>query len=409
MADTALKYLCDTYGNEVLYDADGKPSIFVRHPKMKSSEFDPILPNHTHPAFIVGNTEDDTVLIGKYMSSELTANGTQYSLPNMPPRVTITHDAALEKMRAFGGRVSGLTIADHGLLVLLAHKLGISASHGNNNYSADYRAGTHYTLNAAVTAGTKRIFRGWEYECLVDHTTSANLLPVNSPGYWEKGKQVGGVPVPTQFKSGNDYSGYNTLTGSGPIDWYFHDDPAMEADIQGNAAEQVYGFRLVNCEIQILPNNNAADPSANVSASSSDWRAILPHDSDDGYDLVAPGTAGTVHYAWLNSKLTLVARALDDAEFDNISRSTAYKNIAVDSTTLPYVPSILYELGLCPLPSTTVDGMIYVMFTKDERVARRGGYYAGAPGAGVAGLRCYHARAIADVDYGSRPRSRPNP
>ena len=404
MADS-LKKLCDTYGNVVLYDADGRPSIFVRHPKQLSSEFDASLPEHVHPAFIVNNVTDPAVLIGKYMSSELASGGTQYSLPNMPPRVNMAYDTFLQKMRAFGGDVSGLTIADHGLLVLMAHKLGLSASHGNNNYGADYRAGTLWAKDKAVTVGTKRIFRGWEYECLIPHTTSDDLIPTDAPAYWKKGHQLGGTMVMSHI-TGSNKTGDNTLTGSGPIDWFFQSDPALEADIVGNANEQVYGVRLVNCEIQILPDNNAADPAADLSASSSAWRAIKPHATDDGYDLVVPGTAGTVHYAWLSGKITLVGRALEESEFDNAQRSTAFKNVAVDSTTLPYVPHILYELGLCPLPGTTVDGTLYVMMTKDERVARRGGHYYSTSYAGVAYLNFYYARSYSYASNGGRPRSR---
>ena len=260
MPNSALEYYCDALGNVVLRDADGNPSIFVRHPKQLSSEFDPILPAHTHPAFIVNNTEDPAALIGKYMSSELASNGTQYSLPNMPPRVSMNYDTFLTKMKAFGGNVTGLTIADHGLLVLMAHKAKF-VSHGNNNYGADYRAGTRFELAKAVSVGQKMIFRGWEYTCLIAHTTADTLLPTDAPAYWQKGKQVGGTPVLSQAATANWFHGYNTLTGSGPIDWNMLDDPCLEADIQGNANEQVYGFRLVNCEIQIIPDNNAADPA----------------------------------------------------------------------------------------------------------------------------------------------------
>lgn len=403
MANSALEYFADSMGNVVLKDADGNPSIFVRHPQQKSIEFDASLPDHVHPAFIVNNVTDPALLIGKYMASELTSNGTQYSLPNMPPRVSMAYDTFRQKMNAFGGDVTGLTIADHGLLVLIAHKKGITATHGNNNYGADYRAGTRYTLGEAVTANAKRIHRGWEWTCKKNHTTSSDLLPENAPDYWEKGKQVGGTPVKTQFSSDNAYSGYNTLTGSGPIDWNFLDDPCLEADIQGNATEQVYGFRLVNCEIQIIPDNNAADPECNVGASSSVWKAIKPHANDDGYDLVAPGTEGTVHYTWQNSKITLDTVA---PNFDSAQRNTAFKDVAVNGANMPYVPTILYELGLCPLPGTTVDGTLYVQFTAEERVARRGGTYRSAAGAGVACLHCLDPRSYSYVSYGARPRSR---
>lgn len=402
MADSALKYLCDTYSNVVLYDADGRPSIFVRHPKQNSKEFDASLPDHVHPAFIVNNVTDPAILIGKYMASELTSNGTQYSLPNMPPRVSMNYDTFLTKMKAFGGNVTGMTIADHGLLVLMAHKAGFT-SHGNNNYGADYRVGTKFELSKEVNAGDKRIFQGWEYTCLVAHTTSADLLPTDAPGYWQKGKQVGGTPVVAQAASDNHFHGYNTLTGSGPIDWNMLDDPALEADIQGNAFEQVYGFRLVNCEIQIIPDNNAASPAADLSATSSAWKAIKPHANDNGYDLVAPGTAGTVHYNWLNNKITLDTVA---PNFDNEYRGTNFKDIAVNTANLPYVPTILYELGLAPLPGTKVDGYFYVQMTAEGRVARRGGGCSNTSDAGVGYLVCNYPRSVAYVSFGARPRSR---
>lgn len=402
MANSALENYADTMGNVILRDDSGNPSIFVKHGRQNSSEFDPILPNHTHPAFIVNGTEDPALLIGKYMSSELESSGTQYSLPNMPPLVNMAYDTFETKMRAFGGDVTGLTIADHGLLLLMAHKAKWT-SHGNNIYGADYRAGTNYTLGQAVTVGTKRIFRGWEYTCLIAHTTAETLLPPNAPAYWEKGKQVGGTPVISQAATGNNFNGYNTLTGSGPIDWNMLDDYCLEADVQGNANEQVYGFRLVNCEIQIIPDNNAADPACDLSASSSAWRAIKPHQNDDGYDLVAPGTAGTVHYNWLNGKITLDTV---EPEFDNAQRNTIFKDVAVNTENMPYTPTILYELGLAPIPGTTVDGRLYIMFTKDERVARRGGSYSRTSNAGMGSLGCNYARSYSVTGYGARPRSR---
>ncbi len=402
MPGSALEYYADMLGNIVLHDAKGNRSVFVRHPKQKSSEFDASLPEHTHPAFIVNNTEDPAILIGKYMSSELETDGTQYSIPNMPPKVDMEYDAFLTKMKAFGGSVTGMTIADHGLLVLIAHKAGF-ASHGNNNYGADYRAGTGFSRNKSLAVGDKRIFQGWEYECLIAHTTSASLIPCDAPAYWKKLRRVGGTPVMSQVAIGNNYNGYNTLTGSGPMDWNMLNDASLEADIQGNAMEQVYGIRLVNCEIQILPNNNAADPDADLTADSSAWRAIKPHAGDDGYDLVAPGTEGTVHYTYANSKITLDTVA---PEFGNQYRETDFTDIAVNSTNMPYVPCILYELGLAPLPGTTVDGRVYIRITADECVARRGNRYSSESKAGVGALIFSNGRTNTGVFSGARPRAR---
>ena len=406
MTNSPLEQLARQYGNVVQYDTLGNPSIFVKFPKMKSSDLDATLPDHTHPAFVINNVEEDAILIGKYKSAELVSNGTQYALPNLPPKVSMNHDTFLAKMRAFGNGASGLTIADHGFLLLLAHKNGWEP-HGNNYWGCDYRDATPWELAKAYTVGTVRSFRGWTYECLIAHTSAAELLPVDSPLYWKKLKHVGGTPAnPSQYNADSKYGGYNTLNGSGPLDWYLNSDPGNLCDIQGNCFEQVYGFRLVNCEIQILgDNNNAADADADCSTSGA-WKAILPNAADNGYTLVEPGTAGTVHYTWQNSKITL-----DTVEptFDEEYRGTHFKDMAVNTTNLPYVPYILYELGLAPIPGTTVQGYFYVQMTASERVARRGGDCNGTSSAGVACLDCGGPRSSAYAAYGGRPRSRLNP
>lgn len=402
MTNSPLELLARQYGNVVQYDADGNPSIFCKFPKMKSSDLDASLPDHTHPAFVINSKEEDNILIGKYISSELEGNGTQYSLPNMPPHVSMNHDTFLQKMRAFGNGASGITIADHGFMLLLAHK-NKWEPHGNNYWGCDYRDATPWELAKEYTVGTVCSFRGWTYECLKAHTSAAEILPVDSPLYWKKLEHVGGTPASeSQYNADSRYQGYNTLTGSGPIDWYLGSDPGNLCDIQGNVFEQVYGFRLVNCEIQILgDNNNAADANADCSANAA-WKAILPSKTDNSYTLVAPGTVGTLHYTWQNSKITI-----DTVEptFDNEYRSTAFSQIAVNTTNIPYMPSIMYELGLAPISGTTVQGYFYVQMTQDERVARRGGRYDGASSAGMASLNCHLPRSNAYAPDGGRPRS----
>ena len=79
MTNSPLELLARQYGNVVQYDVDGNPSIFCKFPKMKSSDLDASLPDHTHPAFVINSKEEDNILIGKYMSSELESGGTQYS------------------------------------------------------------------------------------------------------------------------------------------------------------------------------------------------------------------------------------------------------------------------------------------------------------------------------------------
>ena len=92
--------------------------------------------------------------------------------------------------------------------------------------------------------------------------------------------------------------------------------------------------------------------------------------------------------------------------FDNEYRGTTFSQIAVNTTNIPYMPSIMYELGLAPISGTTVQGYFYVQMTQDERVARRGGYYYNTSYAGMAYLNCNHPRSCANAYYGGRPRSR---
>lgn len=402
MNNSPLEFLARQYDNVVKYDANGNPSIFVRFPKMKSSELDASLPDHTHPAFIINGVEQSEILLGQYKACELENNGVLYSLPNMPPRASLGADQFLERMRAFGNGVSGKTVADSGFLLLLAAKNGWVPK-GNNNYGADYRDGSRWELAKTVAVNDFRVFRGWSYKCLIAHTTSAELLPVNAPMYWERVAFIGGTPaVPSQYVEGNHFQGYHTLTGSGPLSWNLDGTPGSLVDIVGTVMEQDYGYRLVDCELQILPDNNAAHPSADLGASSAAWKAILPNLSDDGCTLVAPGTAGTLRWNWLNGKVTL-----DTAipTFDDEYRSTNFKDLAVNTDNVPHVPHILRELGLFPLPGSTTQGNTYIHFATGERFPRRGGSYNYTSLAGLGFVRCYATRALTYTHYGARPRS----
>lgn len=397
-----LEMIANKLGVVVRYDAKGNPSIFVRIPKMRSKELNAELPDRVHPAFIVNGVEQDSILIGQFKAAEMEENGTLYSLPNVPPRVSLGADQLLQRMRAFGNGVSGKTVADSGLILLLAAKMGWTPK-GNNNYGMDYRDGNGYRLNAAVAVGDKRVFRGWEYECLIAHTTVAELTPEKSKRHWKRLRQVGGSPVGTYLSdAGSHFNGYNTINGSGPLSWYLGDDPGNLCDLNGNCAEQDYGYRIVNCEIQILPDNDAAHPEADLSEASAAWKAILPNSGNDGHTLVAPGTPGTLHWTRANSKTTL-----DTVEpaFDNENRGTNFKDLGVNATNIPHVPAIMKELGLFPCTGDTTQGNVYHNFTADERFPRRGGNFSSTSRAGLGYVSSYNSRASSYVYYGARPRS----
>lgn len=402
MNNSPLEFLARIYGNVVQYDKDGNPSIFVRFPKMKSKDLDASLPDHTHPAFIVNGVEQDSILIGKYKASELVNNGTLYSLPNMPPRHTLSADDFLKRLRAFGGGVSGKTVADSGFLLLLAQKNGWEPN-GNSDWGHSWKDAARYEYGKAVTVGVKKGFNGWLYECSIAHTTSAELAPDISPLYWKRIKQIGGTEAYPAMKDNSwPKSTVLTLTGTGPLSWYLDGTPGSLCDIVGNQFEQDYGYRIVRGEIQIIENNNAAHPDADLSASSAAWRAILPHKEDDGFALVAPGTAGTLHWTWQNNKITLDTV---EPEFDNEYRGTDFKNLGVNSANLPFIPHIMRELGLFPTQGSTMRGYYYMQFTADERFPRRGGYYIDGGGAGLGCVYSNSPRSYGGWSYGARPRS----
>lgn len=405
MNNSPLEFLARQFGNVVKYDADGNPSIFVKFPKMKSSDLDASLPDHTHPAFIINGVEQDYILIGKYKATSLTGSGsdgkTLYSLPNMPPAHSRTADAFLTQLRAFGGGVSGTTVADRGFLLLLAQKMGWNPG-GNSDYGHCYKDATRYELAKNVNVGDKRGFRGWLYECIKAHTTSVELYPDIAPLYWKKIKQIGGTEAYADMHDSGQNNLILTLNGSGPLDWYLDGTPASVCDIVGNQFEQDYGYRIVGNELQIMENNNAASPDADLSASSAAWKAILPNKSDDGYTLVAPGTAGTLHWTWANSKITLDTVA---PEYDGQYRGTDFKSLGVNSANLPYIPHIVRELGLFPTSGSTMRGYYYMQFINEERFPRRGGHYHAGGAVGLGYENCGNPRSYAYWYCGARPRS----
>ncbi len=367
MDNGALERYYRTMQNVVLRDELGNPSIFVRHPQQKSSDFFASLPEHVHPAFIVNDAEDPAVLIGKYDGSTLRRGGTLYSLPYAAPETPgdggMSPDEYLIRGRQFPG-ASGLTVADWGLLTLMAQRYYADGkgdpAHGNHNGQAWGYPG--WSSKANYAPGAVVASHGWLYKCLKAHTSSDSLPPPNAVEYWEPVEKVGGVPIDT----GKNFQRGLTLTGSGPLDWYFLNNISFEADMNGNVANFIYGVRLYDLELQVIAtgteiHNDAADPDAVISAApgreGGHWKAIRPHPGDPGYTLVEPGTPGTIRLVRApDGGLRYVAREVKHADYSPERFFVSFHNISVDEATIPVVPSILYELGLLPVPESHIKG-----------------------------------------------------
>ena len=403
MNNSPLEFLAKKYGNVVKYNSDGNVAgIFVKFPKMKSSDLVAGLPEHTHPAFIINGVEQDYILLGKYKAGENgVSNGALLSLPNIMPARSLGADQCLSRMKLAGTGITGMTVADYGFIKLLAQKHGWVPK-GNTFWGQNHEDGAAWVVGEALSVGTVRAFEGYLYTCLIAHTTAAELKPDIAPTYWQKGKLIGGISQDNAVDAAHQ-TGYRTLNGTGPLDWYLGSDPANLSDIVGSSAEQQYGYRIVDCELQILENNNAADPDADLSAGSAAWKAILPNASDDGYTLVAPGTTGTLHWNWTGSAIQL------DTQCDDLTigpEGQDFKTLTTHPTRLPHVPSIVKELGLFPTDaSDQTEGFYYVNFIEGERFPRRGGRFIDASDAGLGYVDAVGERGFAVAAYGCRPRS----
>ena len=406
MVNSPLEFLAKKYGNIVKYDSAGSVAgIFVKFPKMKSSDLVAGLPNHTHPAFIINGVEKDYILLGKYKGGDNgVANGAILSLPNLMPIRSLGADQCLSRMKLAGTGITGMTVADYGFIKLLAQKNGWVPK-GNTNWGQSHKDATRWEKNKSISVDAERAFEGWVYKCLIAHTSASELRPDKTPTHWQKIKCIGGISQDTGSPDSGSETGYRTLNGTGPLDWYLGSDPANLSDIIGSSMEQQYGYRIYDCELQILENNNAADPDADISASSAAWKAILPNAGDDGYTLVAPGTAGTLHWNWD----TVTSKIILDTQCDDMTlgdKGTSFKDLKAHATRLPYVPSIVKELGLFPTDvSDNTEGYYYVSFATGERFPRRGGNCGSTSYAGLGCVYSANTRSNAYTSFGCRPRS----
>ena len=385
----ALEHFYQSMNNIVLRDIsnNNQASIFVKHYKQKSCDFDASLPDHIHPAFIVNGTTDPALLIGKYINCDV--NGHLYSLPNSVPSPALNSSAELPKIRT-SSNISGLTIADHGLLVLMAHQNNW-LSHGNNASGCDYRDGTLWAPGSTSGSGSNmtftvytyhvndlRLFRGYRWKCIKEHQASTveNKTFVNkkypdlNPDLWKKVEKVGGTLIPEEYQY--DENGLHTLTGSGPLNWYFLSDPELESDVQGQGDCYLYGIKM-RSKGQILLwvgaeanqtvyeyHNDAASPQADFTLTDH-WRAIaLNNQNETGYELIVPdstndSTVPTLHYI-RNTDGYMRLSMVTQAEASTAAPAqTFFNQIAVDAN----VPALAYELGLAPISHTIVDGKVW--------------------------------------------------
>jgi len=337
--------------NTVLYDSKGYPSIMCVVPRFNLEDIHVGLGTGTHPAFMVGGVQKSEIFVGKFQAR--VHDGHALSLPGQDPTASIDFDAADALCRAKGPGWHMMTNAEWAAVALWCWKNGFMPR-GNTNWGRDY----------AQTYETGR-------------------------------RQDGQAPG---FNEGTA----RTLTGSGPASWYHDNSPAGIADLCGNVWEWVRGLRLMDGEIQIIPENNAAATDADHGPDSPLWRAILQNGT-----LVDPGTANTLKWNATspnglgNPQLATAITSQYPPEDDSSSASQQYKDVTAASGVT--APSLIKALGLFPHATDMDRGRLYVR-NSGERLPRRGGHWLNGVRAGVFALRLGNdARSDASAPLGFRP------
>ena len=327
----------------VLYTAKGQATYMNIIQKYDMSTIDASL-SGTHPAFIVDGVEKPEIFIGTYQGRIV--NGELLSLPNVEPSHSTNYDNFLTAARACGNGHHLITNAEWSAVALQCYKDNTQPL-GNTYYGR----------------------------------SSENPLLV--------GRRPDGLAP------GNTTGSARTLTGSGPVQWRHNGKENGIADLSGNVWEWNSGMRLLNGEIQIIENNNAAKSAINLGAASTEWKAI---DGATG-NLVTPDgsgtTPGTVKFATSGTADYTI----------NGSTFGAIKNL---STVNPVSAAALIKLkALCLFPVVdavaTFNGDGLWLNLTIESLPIRGGSWTPAATAGVFALSLGNARSITITFIGARP------
>lgn len=327
----------------VLYTAKGQATYMNIIQKYDMSTIDASL-SGTHPAFIVDGVEKPEIFIGTYQGRIV--NGELLSLPNVEPSHSTNYDNFLTAARACGNGHHLITNAEWSAVALQCYKDNTQPL-GNTYYGR----------------------------------SSENPLLV--------GRRPDGLAP------GNTTGSARTLTGSGPVQWRHNGKENGIADLSGNVWEWNSGMRLLNGEIQIIENNNAAKSAINLGAASTEWKAI---DGATG-NLVTPDgsgtTPGTVKFATSGTADYTI----------NGSTFGAIKNL---STVNPVSAAALIKLkALCLFPVVdavaTFNGDGLWLNLTIESLPFRGGNWYYAASAGVFALNLHNARSNTSSHVGARP------
>lgn len=348
-------------GNVVQHDDAGLPSILVWIPAFRLCDVLNTTDESIHPAFIVNGRQIPGFYYSKY--ENVVHNGKAYSLPAEDPAVNVNFDTAREccEGKGYGWHMS--TAAEWAAIALWCKKNG-SLPYGNNNNGKDSRESEYKAIPMSYNT---------------DGTTAC------------------------------------VATGTGPLTWSHDQTMSGIWDMNGNVWEWQGGARLVWGELQILVNNDAADPDNPQNDSSVRWKAInaadgsLVEPESAVTDTAAKSSGNTVKLDYIGEIWTY-STGITSAS--NANRSCRFGNVACTAAISDAAKLVLRALAFLPDEGENAtdygNDSMYCTNGVAERMVMRGGTTGSVDGAGVYCLYASWPRYTDNNNLGFRASYIPN-